>query len=128
MLESMSQVREIDLQENVCHEQKTIASDELLAREKVLLLDQDPANPSDEKYKYSIAQLLEIQQCAPSDCPESLLASPVRNDASALNKKATFLVQSEISHSARKDTNAPTVVCSSALPVFTEVSRCRWPS
>ncbi|KAI9911763.1 hypothetical protein PsorP6_009431 [Peronosclerospora sorghi] len=86
-LESMSHVREIYLQENVYHEQKTIASDQLLAREKVLLLDQDPANPSDEKYKYSIAQLLEIQQCAPSDCPESLLASPVRNDASALNKR-----------------------------------------
>ncbi|ETL80837.1 hypothetical protein, variant [Phytophthora nicotianae] len=44
---------------------------------------EDTAENIPDKLEYSIAQLLEIRKISPSDCPETLLVSPVRDDGTA---------------------------------------------
>ncbi|CAI5745707.1 unnamed protein product [Peronospora destructor] len=69
-----------DLQEVLNDASSATSSNGVPCEEGIWLLNEDTADKAREKCQYSIAQLLEIRKLSPCDCPEPLVASPVRDD------------------------------------------------
>ncbi|CAI5722254.1 hypothetical protein KXD40_004510 [Peronospora effusa] len=69
-----------DLQEVLNDASSATSSKGVPCEDEIWLLNEDTADKAREKCQYSIAQLLEFRKLSSCDCPEPLMASPVRDD------------------------------------------------